>query len=67
MSKTCTFPKVDGGRPDLEVIDQHLNRREHATLGAGRVREVLRYTREIETHRRNLITLVRELQTRSAK
>lgn len=66
-AKTCSFPRVDGGRPDLEKIAGRIDRREQNTVGADVVQKVLRYTREIETHRRNLITLVRELQTRSAK
>lgn len=67
FAKTCAFPKVDGGRPNLEELAGSLDRGEQRTVGAEVVRKVLRYTREIETHRRNLITLVRELQTRSAK
>jgi hypothetical protein len=64
-AKTCPFPKVDGGRPNLEELAG--SRGEQRTVGAYVVQKVLRYTREIETHRRNPITLVRELQTRSAK
>jgi hypothetical protein len=63
MARTCPFPKVAGGRPDLEQLAQRLARREQGTVGAEVVQKVLRYVREIETHRRNLILLVREHQT----
>jgi len=66
-AKTCAFPKVDGGRPNLEDLAGRIDRGEVFAVGAPTFQKVLRYTREIETHRRNLIALVRELQTRSAK
>jgi hypothetical protein len=65
MVRTCTLPPVEGGRPNLEVIEGRLVRGEMRSIAADKVLDIIAYVRTIEAHRRVLIRAEQERLTES--